>query len=190
MPVPGPACAPLALAPPPLPGHSPPSFWAAVPPCALLGPVIPGTLAGKPVPGNCARLLLAPLERVWERGCRDSAVCSVPVPYPAVSPVTRPVGLPPAAHSSGPVGSSPKHLRRQEPRNVPRPPERLRRQQQAKQKLVWKRLGVPWPRFLAALGAGRERPEGSPVSPALAWPPAGSGRPEGAGALRRGKAPL
>lgn len=123
---------PLARPPPPLPGRPgrrSPSFWAAlllVPVWDPLSCVIP-RWRGEPVPGNCARLLLAPLERVWERRCLGAAVSFWPpllprVPNTAVSPVTRPVGLPPVAHS--PVGCLPKCLRGREPRSVPRAPKR------------------------------------------------------------------
>lgn len=139
---PGPVGTRPALARPPSPlpgrpGRRSPSFWAALLLVLVWDPlscVIP-RWRGEPVPGNCARLLLAPLERVWERRCLGAAVSFWPpllprVPNPVVSPVTRPVGLPPVAHS--PLGCLPKCLRDQEPRSVPRA-QKTRRQQQKRQ---------------------------------------------------------
>lgn len=134
------------------------------------------------MPGNCARLLLAP----WERGCLDSAVslCSccrvflIPVQAPLLVPWVCPP-LPTAralwAVCQSICGAENREMCRQ-PQNAETATKRT------KQKVVWKRFNVSWPRFAVALGAAEGDSARSPLlqpvgmnllcSPA---PPAGCG---------------
>lgn len=132
------------------------SFWAAVPRVPLCAPLSRGPWRDEPVPGSCAGvpwfscIVLSLLPRV---------------PGPGVSPRYSSRAFSRICPQLGPCALFAKVFA------GPRTAEcaagsKTRRQRQKRQKVVWKRFGVPWPRSAVALGAaGGDAARSPPLQP-------------------------